>query len=274
MKSVFTGVTAAMAFSGLMAATAATAQAQTTPQSPAERVGYCYSDASAHMGKMNIGYVKVSPSIDDITKTGMERVAKFLEEKTSLEATTDDQKIHAVELDIERDDICQPFYPFIYWPVTHESQPLSADARLKVDLYLSRGGFIMFDLRDAGMNREETMQKLWGKTDTGIPLPRNHILRDTFYSNSDLPCSININPVNILKPFTTSGEAVSQVIILDRNCASAWAGITLAEGSKEQLLSLRGITNIIMYALTGDYKNDQRKSRQNLQKMHGLEPHR
>lgn len=246
---------------------AAAPAAQDTAASP----GYCSSSIAPYRDSVFLAYIRSSSTADSVAESGLKALAARLTEKTSLEASVKNKNIKVTGIDIETQDIC--FFPSIYWPVDVDSQPLSSEAQLKVQTYLARGGFIMFDIRDAGLEWRSTLKNLLGAVNIGTlePMQDNHILRNTFYRNSNLPGSINLEPVYVQKPFRTDGDRVSQVVVSTRNWAAAWAGLTFAPGSAGQEMALRGGINMILYFYTGNYKQDQIEAGRTLEKI-GLKP--
>lgn len=252
MKSGMAGIAAAVALSaGLSWGDAAAQQAQ--PSAPDQ--AYCSSSITPYLNSVFLAYIKSSQ--DSVTEAGLNALAERVAERTSLEESVKNKSIKTVGIDIENDDIC--FFPFIYWPVTADSAPLTAQAQWKVQTYLSRGGFIMFDIRDAGVEWKDTLKTLMGNVNLGAlePIEDDHILRNTFYKNSNLPGSINLGSVYVQAPLRKASDKVSQVIAGERNWASAWAGMTLRPGTPEHEQAMRAGINIVVYAFTGNYKGDQ-----------------
>lgn len=250
IRSGFAGVVTAVAISALPFTEAS---AQTAGSINAGQA-YCTSSIQPYLNSVFLAYIKSSQ--DAATEAGLTQLAAQLAAKTSLEESVKDKKIRTVGLDIENDDLC--FFPFIYWPVTSDSQPLSAQAQWKVQTYLGHGGFIMFDILDAGLEWRESLKNLLGNVNLGTleAMADDHTLRNTFYKNSTLPGSINLGPVYVQNPFRTGGDNVSRVMVGDRNWPSAWAGLTLTPNTPEHEQAWRGGVNIVLYAFTGDYKGD------------------
>jgi hypothetical protein len=218
-----------------------------------------------------LAYVETGDKdIDDTSKAGLSGLTLFMSERTSAELDAP----HAVN--IERDEIV--FYPLLYWPVDEAAEPLSENARAKISAYLNNGGMIFFDTRDGGLDissrsGNEALQRLL----TGIDLPPlepvadNHVLSRTFYLLDQFPGRYE-GP----RPWVESalGEAatdpgtadgVSSIVIGANDYAAAWALDergqplhALVPGSDRQReFAFRTGVNIVMYALTGNYKADQ-----------------
>jgi hypothetical protein len=163
-----------------------------------------------------------------------------------------------VGIDLERDEPL--FFPFIYWPVTQDSVPLSEKARARVQKYVDSGGVILFDIRDSGAAPGSTapLRRIVGDLSLRrlVPMDGNHTLTKSFYLISHLRGSFDYNNVLVEDP-GQSAENVSSVVIGENNWAGAWAATTLPEYSREREMALRAGINIVMFSLTGNYKSDQ-----------------
>lgn len=252
--SAFKGFAAALALTTLPIA-GAQAQDSASPQAQA---GFCNADRAAYRGKVFIPYIKAGATLDGVTEAGLKRLAAEATERTSIDRAARDETIHVRGIDIENDDICH--FKFLYWPITQDSAPLSPEAQLKVEDYLARGKFIVFDVRDAGvMDWREAVQNVLGRVNLGEmePMGEGHLLRHVFYRNSALPGSQNMSAVQVQVPLQNRGDPSAQVVVGERNWASAWAGLTLVPKSAAYEQSIRGGINLLIYALTGNYKGDQ-----------------
>ena len=107
------------------------------------------------------------------------------------------------------------------------------------------------------------------------PVPRDHVLTKTFYILENFPGRYASSQtwVEALPPEADgaerrparSGDGVSPLIITGNDLAAAWAVGRRGEalypltGSdpRQREIAFRGGVNIVMYALTGNYKADQ-----------------
>lgn len=205
---------------------------------------------------LHLAYI-ITPSSasNDMAKRGLEALAIALLERTSVEPKG------VVGLNIERDDIS--LFPILYWPVTKETQPLSEAAELRVNRYLARGGVIIFDSRD-----DAAVARLVNGLSVGhlVEAGPDHSLTRSFYLVSSLEGTNNSKPVLIQSP-RTSSENVTQVIVGSRNWAGAWSGTTLGPMSREREMALRAGINMVLFALTGTYKEDQIHMKSILEKL-------
>lgn len=206
----------------------------------------------AHANSINMAYIK-SPNqfVNDEARSGLRVLANTLAERTTVEPES------VVACDIEQDDLS--FYPFIYWPVTSGTAPLSTQAREKLQNYLDAGGVLVIDIRDAGMPLGTSCRP---KILDGIKLKelaepgKDHSLRKSLYLNTDLQGSRNFGKLCVETPGTVDKNRASSIIIGEKNWAGAWAGTTLQGKPAEREKALRAGINMVMYGLNGNYKND------------------
>ncbi len=178
------------------------------------------------------------------------------------------------------------FYPIIYWPIGDNAPALSAEAVSRVDAYMKRGGTILFDTRDAiysatgsAPESSQSLRRILAGLD--IPeleqVPANHVLTKSFYLLPDFPGRYRTGPLWVealpTAEQTESGEAdpvrsgdgVSPILITSNDLAGAWAIDergqpmlpTVPSDPRQREMAYRAGINIVMYALTGNYKADQ-----------------
>ena len=132
-------------------------------------------------------------------------------------------------------------------------------------------------LRRRARSGQQTLRRLTGGLDLPPlePVPADHVLTKTFYLLKDFPGRWQGGQVWIerLPPAEKSGEraparggdGVSPVIVGGNDWATAWAidgnGRPMSEpvpgGASQREMALRFGVNLVMYALTGNYKSDQ-----------------
>jgi len=221
------------------------------------------------------------PEVDAISKAGLQGLTLFLAQRTALEAG------EPIGLDIARDELA--FFPLIYWPVVPNAQKPSAQALARIDAYMKQGGTVLFDTRDAvmappgpgGETRSPGMvalRSIISSLDIPElePIPRDHVLTKTFYILRDFPGRFNSGQLWVeampaekddddeSKRPARGGDGVSSIIITSNDLAGAWAQrpdgqpmLPLAPGEPRQReFAFRAGVNIVMYALTGNYKAD------------------
>ena len=177
-------------------------------------------------------------------------------------------------VDIDSDDLA--LFPILYWPVPPEHRDLSPATVDRVESYLRQGGMILFDTRDAGMlipgqlgggPGEARLRELLGEVDLPPlqPLPEAHVLTRSFYLLQDFPGRWTGQPLWVDQAAPGINDGVSTVIVGAHEWSGAWAvdeaGDSLYPvvpgGETQREMARRFGVNLVMYALTGNYKTDQ-----------------
>jgi Domain of unknown function (DUF4159) len=218
--------------------------------------------------------------VDSIVKAGMAGLTLFLAQRTALEAGD------PVGVDPAHDELA--FFPLIYWPIVPGTEKPPQDAINRIDAYMKQGGTVLFDTRDAieappGENGAAqtsgmlTLRTILSSLDVPElePVPREHVLTKTFYLLRDFPGRFNTGQTwvealprgdddeDASRP-ARGGDGVSPIIITSNDLAGAWAirpdgqpMLPLTPGEPRQReFAFRSGVNIVMYALTGNYKAD------------------
>ena len=206
--------------------------------------------------------------IDAMSRAGMVGLTTILAQRTSVEAAD------PMAVDVEKDEL--EFFPLIYWPMTAEQPELSANALAKIDAYMKTGGIILFDTRDQdvgggfGAGRvgpgTEVLRRILSRLDLPplTPVPEDHILTKAFYLTQDFPGRWTGGQVWVERYAGHSNDGVSPLVIGSNDWAAAWAmdsnGRPLAAvvpgGANQRERAYRFGVNLMMYALTGNYKAD------------------
>ncbi len=218
--------------------------------------------------------------VDAVSKAGLQGLTLFLAQRTALEAG------EPIGLDPARDELA--FFPLIYWPVSASATKPSQAALDRINSYMKRGGTVLFDTRDAidappgpgggtqgpGM---VALRSILASLDIPElePVPRDHVLTKTFFLLRDFPGRFTNGQlwVEALPAETEedterpvrAGDGVSSILITSNDLAGAWAMrpdgqpmLPLVPGEPRQReFAFRAGVNIVMYALTGNYKADQ-----------------
>jgi hypothetical protein len=190
-------------------------------------------------------------------------------------------------VDIVRDEIA--FYPVLYWPVLDNAEPLPEETLAKIDAYMKQGGMIIFDTRDYGNGlptgmamageRGPALQRLIGRLDIPRlePVPEDHVLTKSFYLLQSFPGRWDGGQLWVEAQDRSEdgaegeerrarqADGVSSIMITPNDLASAWAlddkGVPIYSvtpgGERQREMALRTGINIVMHALTGNYKADQ-----------------
>ncbi len=253
-------------------------------------IGTCWNRASADGAALGPDDMKAAlttrlayvvsgdADVDETSRLGLESLASVLDRRTAAAVAG------AVAVDPARDELA--FYPLIYWPiVAGRPQPASA-AVSRIAAYMRNGGTVIFDTRDALNSRPggaPTPEALWLRALlAGVdvpelePVPRDHVVTKTFYLLDSIVGRTDmgqtwIEALPLLDPSdraarpARAGDSVSPVIVTANDLAGAWAvddnGAPLHPlvpgGPRQREMALRGGVNLVMYALTGNYKADQ-----------------
>jgi Domain of unknown function (DUF4159) len=210
---------------------------------------------------------------DRISKAGLSGLSRVLNARTAVEPG------EPMAIDPARDELV--FFPLIYWPVLPEAEPLPDKVLAKVDAYMKQGGMIIFDTKNDGsftgtLNGTATpLGQLLGKLD--LPplqrVPEGHVLTKSFYLLQSFPGRWDNGEPWVEAQAEAADSAkrgvkydgVSSIIVTSNDFAAAWAlddadrplYACVPGGEDQRELSYRVGINIVMYALTGNYKADQ-----------------
>ncbi len=165
------------------------------------------------------------------------------------------------------------FYPLLYWPISTDVPAPSGAAIAGLNDYMAHGGIIVIDTRNGGSGEDfspgsdAVLEKLGH--DLAVPplapLTTAHVLARAFYLLQDFPGRYTGDTVWVQRDQDRANDSVSPVIIGGNDWASAWAVdaqgrnpyATIPGGARQRTLAYRFGVNLVMYALTGNYKGDQ-----------------
>jgi hypothetical protein len=213
-----------------------------------------------------LGYILTGDSrIDAIAQAGLEGLSNYVNQRTAAALAKPD----AVEPG--RTDLS--LYPLLYWPITADVAAPSAEQVTALNEYMAHGGIIVIDTRDSGSGAgfapgtDEALKRV--AHDLAVPplapLSSDHVLARSFYLLSDFPGRFTGDSVWVQRDQDRSNDSVSPVIIGGNDWASAWAVdgqghnpyAVIPGGQRQRTLAYRFGVNLVMYALTGNYKGDQ-----------------
>ncbi len=177
-------------------------------------------------------------------------------------------------------------FPLLYWPVLTSPAPLSDAVLAKIDAFMKNGGMILFDTRDSQMplsgvrgsagDGGTPLATLLSKLDVPRlePVSDEHVVTKSFYLLRSFPgrwdggelwveAQTNISDTQTRRALKSDG--VSSILVTSNDFAAAWAlddanrpQFPVVPGGEEQReMAYRVGVNIVMYALTGNYKADQ-----------------
>ncbi len=168
-------------------------------------------------------------------------------------------------VDIETQPVL--FFPLLYWPVTATQKPPSPAAAEKLRSYLRRGGLIVFDTADGDPGRSARLEAL--AQPLNLPpltqLTGEHVLTRAFYLLKETPGRYEGGPVWVEDNTAADNDGVSPVVVGSADWAGAWAEDSAGHplyaavpgGERQREMAFRFGVNLVMYALTGNYKADQ-----------------
>ena len=223
-----------------------------------------------------LAYVKTGlADVDQVSAAGLTGLGMALRARTSYEP------LEPIGVDPETDDLS--LYPLLYWPMDPRAKNLSPRAQARISDFMRQGGTIMFDTRDFSLGAarggnspgEQTLRRLTGGLD--MPplerLPADHVISKAFYILRDFPGrwtggslwveAIPPAPKNGAPP-ARGGDGVSPIVIGGNDWASAWAidgsgrfmFAPSPGGEIQREMAIRFGINLVIYALTGNYKTD------------------
>lgn len=203
--------------------------------------------------------------VDGVSLAGLTGLSEYVNRRTAASLATPSAVIPG------RDDLS--FYPLIYWPITPDSQPLATDQAAALNDYMARGGIILIDTRDGGSGAgfapgaDAALQRVA----SGLiipplaPLTSDHVLARAFYLLPTFPGRFDGEIVWVQRDQDRANDSVSPVIIGGHDWAAAWAVdgsghnpyAVIPGGARQRVMAYRFGVNLVMYALTGNYKGDQ-----------------
>lgn len=225
--------------------------------------------------KTHLAYVMTGdPQIDETSREGLAGLSKVLTARTALEPGD------PMGVDIDKDELA--FFPVLYWPVKEDAAPLSDATLGKIDAFMKQGGMIVFDTRDqenavpGSGKQSEALNRLIGQLDIPAlePVPENHVLTKSFYLMRDFPGRfdggtlwVEAEPEDEADRSERSRrtDGVSSIVVTSNDLAAAWAldesnrplYPVVPGGEVQREMAFRAGVNLVMYALTGNYKADQ-----------------
>ena len=219
------------------------------------------------------------PTADNTSRMGLIGLGKFLAAKTAVEPG------EPFGINVVTDEIA--FFPIIYWPVLASARTLPDTTLAKIDAYMKQGGMIIFDTRDQGQGTptgitfsadgQTPLQRMLGRLDIPRlePVPEGHVLTKSFYLLRTFPGRFDGGQLWVEAETAEERDlgsrkarrvdGVSSILVTSNDFAAAWAlddanrpmFPTIPGGESQRELAFRVGVNVVMYALTGNYKADQ-----------------
>ena len=203
--------------------------------------------------------------VDAVSRAGLTGLSEYVNLRTATAL------VAPAALVPGQDDLS--FYPLIYWPISADTPAPSGAAVLALNDYMAHGGIIIIDTRNGGSG-----EGMAARTDEALarvghglavpplaPLTSAHVLARAFFLLQDFPGRYTGDTVWVQRDQDRTNDSVSPVIIGAHDWAAAWAVdgagrnpyATIPGGARQRTLAYRFGVNLVMYALTGNYKGDQ-----------------
>ena len=216
--------------------------------------------AAAATLETRLAYIKSGDARRDrITQQGLAALTQTLTERTAVEPAA------PVGLDPAHDDLSP--YPILYWAAPDSPTRLPDSALANLDRYMRLGGLLFLDTRDADRARAAGAAGPAQIMMQGLDAPpleavgANHVLTKTFYLMQSFPGRAARTKIYAETASAAAArDGVPALIIGDGDWASEWAADSLTDtdnDARQRELSLRFGVNLVMLALTGNYKADQ-----------------
>lgn len=200
---------------------------------------------------------------DAAAEQGLEALSQVLFERTAVEPGP------VVGVDPATDDLSA--FPFLYWAAPANPSPPPPRAAAALDRFMRLGGLLLLDTRGLGGNPARTLLAGLDAPPLETADPRSSIYGKSFYLLTSFPG--RRGGVQLWAETAAAAAArdgVASLVLGDGDWASAWAGLDGAD-PRQREMTLRFGVNMVMVALTGNYKADQVHLRELLKRL-GREP--
>ena len=201
------------------------------------------------------------PEVDRTSASGLRGLSLILNRRTAVEAA------EPIGVDLAVDELA--VFPLLYWPITRQQQPPPRHVVRRLNGYLANGGTILFDTRDEGGTAGGSwlLRRLAHELNVPplVPVPPDHVLTKAFYLMQEFPGRWAGGTIWVEQPDSRVNDGVSAVIVGSNDWAGAWAiddagrpmNAIVPGGELQREMAYRFGVNLVMYALTGNYKADQ-----------------
>lgn len=214
--------------------------------------------AHADYSNLSIPQMKYKDGKFDPHPTAIDSLLGQVARRTSIEVNWEPLQIR-----LSHPDLFQ--YPLIYMAGSEEFEVFSPSELYRLRNYLSYGGFLLIDDNSAKANSkfDTSIRKMISALFPQVPLKRisrDHSIFRSFYLINRVAGRKQINPY--LEGIKIKGRTV--LVYSTNDLGGAWARDRLGQwthdiiggGSRQRQLTIRLGVNIVMYALTLDYKKD------------------
>lgn len=218
--------------------------------------------------EMRLAYIETGDErADRATKAGLEGISLVLFRRSSVEPAAP----HAVNPETDALDV----YPVLFLSLPENPQPFSDTAVARLNAYMRNGGALFIDTRRGGTvgggNSFDNLNQILAGLDTPplAPVPEDHVLTRSYYLIQSFPGRYENRNLWIEATGTSDkserrGDGVSRLFVGDADYLAAWAVdergrplYSVDGGDTQREQSIRFGVNLIIYILTGNYKEDQ-----------------
>jgi hypothetical protein len=158
-------------------------------------------------------------------------------------------------------------YPLLYWRIAPRGPALSEQEARRLSAFLATGGMLFIDTGAIAGDPARLRAALGDLSLPPLqPAGADHVLGKTFYLLRGWPGQAGPARLFVETAASAAGNAdgVSSVLVGDGDWASAWAVdatnrplAPVTGGERQRELAYRVGVNVVLYALTGNYKTDQ-----------------
>lgn len=208
-------------------------------------------------GEVGLAYVVTGDAeADAVARAGLEGVGRNLERRTAVE-------IGRVEgVDPDRDEL--GWYPLLVWVMPSSPVPPTPKAAERLNAFLRTGGTIFVDTR--GNDDPRALRTLLAGVDVPplAPVEQGHVLGKAFFLMREFTGRAGVAEVWAAVG-SEANDGVSPIVVGKGDFVGAWAVdrggrplLPVSTGNERQReLANRFGVNLVLYALTGNYKLDQ-----------------
>ena len=219
----------------------------------------------ASASDLSLAYIRTGEVATDArARAGLEGLSRVLAARTSVEPGS------VIGVDPATTDLA--LYPLLYWLLPDRPIETSVEVSRALDRYMKSGGVLFVDSRGAGRDpaaaRAIARAALRGIEAPPLEqVPDSHVLTKSFYILRGFPGRYQNARLWVeteASAAASANDGVSPFIVGDGDWASAWAkaaplvlygDYNMAQRNQE--IAARVGVNIVLYALTGNYKADQ-----------------
>lgn len=218
--------------------------------------------------ELRLAYIVTGdPATDRAMRAGLEGLSLTLFRRSSVEPA----KPHPVDLETDALHV----YPILFISLPDSPAPLSRQAISQLNDYLRSGGALFIDTRRGDRPGSSDGIQILQETFAGLDTPQltfvheDHVLTRSFYLLKGFPGRYANRPLWIESTAAGEksgrrGDGVSRIFVGDADYMAAWAiddrgrplySVDGGDSQREQ--ALRFGVNLVIYVLTGNYKEDQ-----------------